>query len=112
MAYVTYEFYQDVYKGNAVPSSDFERLAERASDYLDYITRGKATDMADDKRLQKAACAVAEALQTNEQGGDVASQSVGSWSRSYTKVSKSDEERLLEAVRMYLSDIFPTVRWA
>lgn len=112
MAYVNYEFYQETYKGNAVPSSDFERLAQRASDYLDYITHGKAADMADDKRLKKAACAVAEAMQTNEQGGDVASQSVGSWSKSYTKVSKTDEERLIEAVRMYLSDLFPTVRWA
>ena len=97
MAYVDYEFYKDTYLGNAVPEADFNRLA---------------ADMADNENVMKAACAVAEAMQTNEQGGDVVSQSVGSWSRSFSKTTKTDSQRLLDAAQMYLHDLIPKVRWA
>ena len=66
MAYVDYQFYKETYLGSAVPEADFDRLAQRASEYLDWITRGKAADMASDENIMKAACAVAEAIQTNE----------------------------------------------
>lgn len=112
MAYVDYEFYKNTYLGNAVPEADFNRLAQRASEYIDWITRGKAADMADNENVMKAACAVAEAVQTNEQGGDVVSQSVGSWSRSFSKTAKTDSQRLLDAAQMYMHDLIPKVRWA
>ncbi len=111
MAYVDYKFYTDTYLGNAVPEAQFNRLAERASEYLDWITRGQAAN-AEEEKLKKAACAVAEAFQINEQGGDVISQTVGSWSKSYSKTSKTDAQRLLEAAQKYLQDLIPKARWA
>ena len=38
MAYADYEFYTTSYFGSAVPETDFPRLAERASDFVDTMT--------------------------------------------------------------------------
>lgn len=67
MAYVDYDFYTESYYGSVVPEADFERLADRASDYIDTITfdrlaDGLPADRKSLKRLKKAACAVLEKL--------------------------------------------------
>ncbi len=73
MAYADYTFYTETYKGKSIPEADFGRLVTRASSYLDRMGVDLDPDSAS---VQMAACAVAEAWQTNEQGGDVVSQSV------------------------------------
>lgn len=65
MAYVDYEFYATSFFGNVVPESDFMRLAERASDFIDTLTfdrltGGLPTPEKYQKRIKKAVCAVAE----------------------------------------------------
>ena len=65
MAYADYEFYTKSFFGNVVPESDFIRLAERASDFLDTLTFDRLTDGLPtpekyQKRIKKAVCAVAE----------------------------------------------------
>ena len=65
MAYADYEFYTKSFFGNVVPESDFIRIAERASDFLDTLTFGRLTDGLPtpekyQKRIKKAVCAVAE----------------------------------------------------
>lgn len=101
--YADYEFYTDVYFGTAISETDFPRLATRASDFLDYYTRGKAAKATDESvlaALSKACCAVAEAMKADEDsrklaqkameaalsesGGEVKSETVGSHSVSYT----------------------------
>lgn len=67
MAYVDYEFYQKSFFGNVVPESDFMRMSERASDFIDGLTfdrmaDGLPSDDRQQKRIKKAICAVAEAL--------------------------------------------------
>ena len=37
MAYTTFTFYEQIYHGNVVPAEDFDRIADRASDFLDVI---------------------------------------------------------------------------
>lgn len=104
--YVDYSFYTVTYLGNAISDSEFPRLALRASEYLDRITGGVAADYAAGELLKKAACAVAEVWQENEQGGEVVSQSVGSWSKNFAQSSvKSKDQRLLDAARMYLAQL-------
>lgn len=111
-AYADYTYYTDTYKGNSITEYDFDRLILRASTYLDQITDGQAAGYASADAVKMAACAVAEAWQTNEQGGEIASQSVGSWSRSYAQAKpKSNDRRLLDAAMLYLSDIVRAVRW-
>ncbi|WP_312093461.1 hypothetical protein [Aminipila sp.] len=105
-----YAFYTDVYYGNQITEADFPRFIARASAYLNGICN---LDNAPEESVKMALCAVAEAWQTNEQGGDVVSQSVGSWSKSYAqKKVKTDDTRLTDAAKLYLGQYCNlTVRW-
>lgn len=67
MAYADFEFYATTYHGNVVPESDFPRIADRASDFLDVITFDRLVDglPSDDRaatKMQKAVCAVSDKL--------------------------------------------------
>mgnify|MGYP001101152664 FL=1 len=67
MAYADYEFYTTSYFGSVVPETDFPRLAERASDFVDTMTFGRLADglPADErsqKRIKKAVCSLAELM--------------------------------------------------
>lgn len=67
MAYTDYEFYKERYYGNMIPEADFPRLSERASDFIDTLTFDRLVDgLPSNERaatkVQKAVCAVAEAL--------------------------------------------------
>ena len=67
MAYVDYEFYTTSYFGSVVPETDFPRLAERASEFIDLMTSdrlvdGLPTDERSQKRIKKAVCSLAEKM--------------------------------------------------
>ena len=54
MAYADYEFYTTSYFGSAVPETDFPRLAERASDFVDTMTFDRLVDgLPENERSQK-----------------------------------------------------------
>lgn len=118
MAYCDYDFYLNVYLGDAIAQEDFPRLSERASDYLRAATKGRS-DQAGGAALEavkKAACAVADVLLDESllnagafSGGQtVSSETVGGWTRSYrtSSVTAFDAEylsaRRREALRLYL----------
>lgn len=108
MEYVDYKFYKTKYMGNTIPEADFIRLANRASSYLDNIIK---VTIPISETIMMATCSIAEAWQLNENGGDIVSQSVGSWSKHYNKASKSDDDRLYEAAKLYLGSAVSKVRW-
>ena len=67
MAYADYEFYTTSYFGSVVPETDFPRLAERASDFVDTMTfdrlvDGLPTNERSQKRIKKAVCSLAEKM--------------------------------------------------
>ena len=67
MAYADYEFYTTSYFGSIVPETDFPRLAERASDFVDIMTfdrlvDGLPTNERSQKRIKKAVCSLAELM--------------------------------------------------
>ena len=67
MAYADYEFYTTSYFGSVVLETDFPRLAERASDFVDTMTfdrlvGGLPTDERLQKRIKKAVCSLAEKM--------------------------------------------------
>ena len=67
MTYVDYEFYQKSFFGNVVPESDFMRMSERASDFIDGLTfdrlaDGLPSDDRQQKRIKKAVCSLAELM--------------------------------------------------
>lgn len=67
MAYADYDFYTTSYFGSVVPETDFLRLAERASDFVDLMTSdslvdGLPTNGRSQKRIKKAVCSLAELM--------------------------------------------------
>ena len=67
MAYADYEFYTTSYFGSVVPGTDFPRLAERASDFVDTMTFDRLMDglpanERSQKRIKKAVCSLAELM--------------------------------------------------
>lgn len=67
MAYADYDFYTTSYFGNVVPETDFPRLAERASDFVDTMTFDSLVDGLPEnersqKRIKKAVCSLAELM--------------------------------------------------
>lgn len=98
--YADYSYYTTEFFGNAIEAADFPRLATRASDFLDYYTKGKAAKATDAyvvNQLAKACCALAELIYTDElqktvkqqslaggvDTGTVKSETVGNYSVSY-----------------------------
>lgn len=67
MAYADYDFYTTSYFGSVVPVSDFPRLAERASNFIDTMTfdrlvDGLPTNERSQKRIKKAVCSLSELM--------------------------------------------------
>lgn len=94
MAYADYAYYTATYKGNAISATDFPRLAERASERIDYLTFNKAATISADDRVKKCCCAIAEQLALSDSaqsaitsgitsaitsGGEITSETVGEW---------------------------------
>lgn len=114
MAYADYEFYKNEYFGNAISEEHFNRLALRASGFLDYYTRGKTKNHTDKVEVKMACCAVAEKiliLETSEKrlasdSGALQSETVGSYSVSYQNgadVTETAKSEMVIAARQYLA---------
>ena len=112
MAYADYEYYTDTYLGTAIQEADFPRLALRASSFLDYYTQGRAAQNSGLDALKMACCAVSEQYQSIDaaqalaqkalsafvdSGGELQSQSVGSWSKTYRSGGDSAQQALASA---------------
>lgn len=126
MGYADYSYYTTEFLGNTVPEEDFPRMAERASEYVDYITQGRAANNADLPSVKKSVCALAELYLSSEQaakdaaaagasaeGGALASEIVGSWSQSYhsraelsklaMEISTQSSQQLYSVAARYLA---------
>ncbi len=100
--YVDFTFYADEFKGNKVVEADFERLEARAETYLNSVTGGRATISPAIADVKRCLCAIAEQFLAQEQGGELQSQSVGSWSKTFKTSEKSFENKLYSTTKMYL----------
>lgn len=92
MAYTDYEFYTTKYYGDTVPESEFPKYVDRASDRIDMITFDRLVDgLPEDERantkVQKAVCAVAEALYQIDQIKKASMETVGTVTREDGTVS-------------------------
>jgi len=110
MAYTDYNFYENSYKGTVVPSSDFDELSERATDYL----RGRilvqnlddGVDISTFDEVKRCICRLVELAYIDAKNLDikVSSETVGGYSRSFQNgdISRDLESRYDFAVRIYL----------
>lgn len=114
MAYADYRYYITTYLGTAIQEDDFPRLSLRASSFLDYYTQGRAARNRELDALKMACCAVAEQMQladiaqetaakslsaslSSAGSGELQSQSVGSWSKTYRSGGESAQQALTAA---------------
>lgn len=130
MAYADYDYYANEYFGREIQAEDYPRLALRASQYIDYITQGRAERYPDLGAVKMCCCALAEQYQTIEAAqnlaqssltagmkdgsGELQSQTVGGWSKSYrsggdsaqaaSQAAESGQSALLVAARRYLAN--------
>lgn len=107
MAYADYEFYTGVYGGSKIPEDAFLRLSNVASAYIDVQTMGRAKYATGDEMMavQMATCNISEVfmdsdtMNTTTFSGEaqVASETVGAWSKSYVnKGASATEMEMLE----------------
>ena len=114
MAYADYNYYTNTYLGTAIQEADFSGLALRASFFLDYYTQGRAAQNQDLDDLKMACCAVAEQYQiidlsqqvalnalknsaNSGKTGELQSQSVGTWSKTYRSGGESAQQATMAA---------------
>lgn len=111
MLYADYAYYSGTYMGT-VSEEDFPRLAVRAGSYLDYITTGKAAAHAELDAVKLACCALVDVYRDietakaaavkslsalEENGAELQSQTVGSWSKTYRSGTESANAALSTA---------------
>lgn len=113
--YADYEFYINVYHGNA-PKNEISEYLYRAEDYVDRVTFGRITPEVLENAeystlIGKACCACAEYLRSLDKRTELITQEkVGNYSVSYqanSSVSQSSiEKKKYSAVKMYLDNIY------
>lgn len=114
MAYADFTFYVEQYKGASIDAADFNRLAMRASAFIDRVTFGRAAPVMETegetgeseyvRPVKLATCAVAEEMERGEQGGQVQSERVGQHSVTYVSGSSlTGEQSQAKAARLYLA---------
>lgn len=112
-AYVDFDFYAATFLGDAIAQADFDRLALRATEQIDQLTFGRAEeyitadtaeqDAAMIALIQMATCAVAEAIQSNEAGGQIQSERVGQHSVTYSVATPVTKQAAIsKAAKLYL----------
>lgn len=126
MDYADYEYYTTEYFGRSITEDDFPRLSLRGSQYIDYITKGRAANYPNLDAIKMCCCALAEkyqsidaadelaraSLSASASGAEVQSESVGSWSKSYrsggdsalsaTNAARSAKNELYGIAQRYL----------
>lgn len=112
-----YNFYQSTYHGDVLSSTDFPKFITRADSYIDSLTMGRAFDdtlpEATKTKVKMAECAIAEKcvqiekanIKAAQSDGNVASESVGSHSRSFRsgyEISAEAEAEISKLAKLYL----------
>lgn len=117
--YANFDYYTEKFYGVMIPEDQYNRYALEASDFIDYLTWNKAQGMAEDPSVQKCCCALAEQYMTIDatrraaaakvtDDGIIASESVGSHSRSFrngaegAQAVQEAEKELSNIARRYL----------
>lgn len=113
MIYADFDYYCSTYYGKQIQDpEEYEKFATQAAFELDYFTLGKASKNADMEAVKMASCAVAEQFkildtaELNAASGEIASESVGSHSRTYrsaAEISASVRGQIKAVIERYLA---------
>ena len=104
MNYAEYSFYVNEY-GGSLPEETFKKHIRKASAYVDYITMGRINNtllMKYSELISLAACSVVDVIHDEACGGELSSQTVGPWTRTYKGSGKTADQKKYESAEVYL----------
>lgn len=112
--YANFDYYTEKFYGVMIPEDQYNRYAMEATDFIDYFTMGKAKNSAELPEVMKCCCALAEQYMTIDatrraasakvtDEGIIASESVGSHSRSFR--NGAEGAQAVEAANKELANI-------
>ena len=104
MLTVDYEFYKNTYHGNKISETAWPAFSRDAAAFLDMITSGREIPDEHMVACQMAVCAIADAAYRGGEEKQIASESVGKWTRTYQTDTKTDDMRKKDAAAIYLSN--------
>ena len=104
MLTVDYEFYKNTYHGNKISETAWPAFLRDAAAFLDMITFGREIPDEHMDACQMAVCAIADAAYGGGEEKQIASESVGKWTRTYQTDTKTDDMRKKDAAAIYLSN--------
>lgn len=95
MTYVDHDYYSNTYQGK-VKAEDFTNLEIKAKNTLDYYTFNRIETVDDNVKL--AVCELIDFIQEDEEGKEIESEKVGSYSVTYAKQSVFARNRKQKAI--------------
>ena len=104
MLTVEYEFYKNTYHGNKISETAWPAFSRDAAAFLDMITFGREIPDKGMDAGQRAVGAIADAADGDDEEKQIASESVGKWTRTYQSDTKTEDMRKKDAAAIYLSN--------
>lgn len=100
--YADYDYYSNVYMGNVIESSDFDKIEVRASRRIDKIC-AKLPDCESDS-VKLATCAVCDVLSELDFPDYISSETNDGYRVDYNIDGNEVARRVYEAAKIYLDD--------
>lgn len=109
--YADLVFYKNDFYGNTIPDNEFDMYSDKASEYIDTYTFGRAKSVSDDAamaQIKKATCKIAEDLYYQQQfiieskSGAISSISCGSETISFNNYNQAGTD-ITNTIRNELS---------
>ena len=104
MLTVEYEFYKNTYHGDKISEAAWPASSRDAAAFLNMVTFGREIPGEYKDACQMAVCAIAEAGYGDGEEKQVASESVGKWTRTYQADARSVDAKRMDAAMLYLSN--------
>lgn len=106
--YADYDYYINKYKGT-MPESDFDRMSKIASIKIKTNTFGRIDETNPQDEVKFCTCVLADKLLNISKSEGKSSESVGSWSISYSNNTQTDVDKIITAtIKEFLSETYVT----
>lgn len=100
--YADYDYYSNVYMGNMIDSTDFDKIETSASRHIDRICTSVPVCVSDSVKL--ATCAVCDVLAELDFPDYISSETNDGYKVDYSIDACEKSRRIYEAAKIYLDD--------
>lgn len=106
--YADYSYYIEKYKGS-MPEPDFNKMSKSASTKIKASTFGRIDEKNPQEEVKWCTCVLADKLLSYSKSEGKSSESVGSWSISYSNNTQTDVDKMIIAtIKEFLSETYTT----